>query len=381
LIRWAILTGEYPPDPGGVSDYSRLIARELVRAGDAVQVFAPPPRSKPEQEETGVRVHRLPGRFGARSLRRLRSELEAQPRPDRCLVQYVPHAFGFKAMNLPFAMWVALRLRRIAPVWVMFHEVASTMPKWPPRHTLLGVVTRLMARNVAGAAERVFVSIPAWATLLKRLAPRAKAAEWLPVPCNVATSAEPAAIATIRERYLPRGGLLVGHFGTFGGPITDILTPTAIELLGLVSEASMLMIGRGSGPYRAQIVASHPELAGRVHATGELGGAEVAAALRACDVVLQPYPDGISARRGSAMAAIANGLPVVTNLGALSEPLWAEGAVSAAPGPDPMAMARLAAGLLCDPHARTELGHRAVELYRAMFSVERTIARLRSVNP
>jgi glycosyltransferase involved in cell wall biosynthesis len=284
-------------------------------------------------------------------------------------------------MNLPFAVWVASQLRRIAPVWVMFHEVAFPLPKWPPAHTLLGLVTRQMARQVAGAAERVFVSIPAWATLLKRIAPRARTGEWLPVPCNVATSAEPAAIARVRERYLTPGGFLVGHFGTYGGPITDILTPSAIGLLELAPEASMLMIGRGSDRYRDCVANAHPKLANRVHATGQLGAAAVAAALRACDVVLQPFPDGISSRRGSAMATIGNGLPVVTNLGSLSEPLWADGAVLATPGPDPLSMAGLAMGLLRDPNARRELGDRAAELYRAMFSLERTITRLRSVQP
>ena len=43
----------------------------------------------------------------------------------------------------------------------------------------MGLVTHLMARQVAVAAERVFVSIPAWATLLEKIT-RARTAEWLP---------------------------------------------------------------------------------------------------------------------------------------------------------------------------------------------------------
>jgi hypothetical protein len=27
MLRWHIITGEYPPQPGGVSDYTRLVAR------------------------------------------------------------------------------------------------------------------------------------------------------------------------------------------------------------------------------------------------------------------------------------------------------------------------------------------------------------------
>ena len=38
--RWAILTGEYPPQFGGVSDYTRNVATGLVAAGDVVTVYA-----------------------------------------------------------------------------------------------------------------------------------------------------------------------------------------------------------------------------------------------------------------------------------------------------------------------------------------------------
>jgi hypothetical protein len=40
-IRWHMITGEYPPQAGGVSDYSRVVARGLAAAGDTVHVYAP----------------------------------------------------------------------------------------------------------------------------------------------------------------------------------------------------------------------------------------------------------------------------------------------------------------------------------------------------
>jgi hypothetical protein len=41
VTRWAILTVEHLLQPGGVSDYTRIVARGLVAAGDEVRVFAP----------------------------------------------------------------------------------------------------------------------------------------------------------------------------------------------------------------------------------------------------------------------------------------------------------------------------------------------------
>jgi len=363
-----------------VSDYTRIIACGLARAGDSVRVFAPPRKGGIESCDPGVGVHRLPGKFGPRSLGQLQRLLQHSPRPDRILVQYVPHAFGFRAMNLPFTTWIASRLRAIAPVWVMFHEVASPLRKWPPGPALIGVVTRLMARQVALAADRVFVSIPAWGTLLTRIATRARTAEWLPVPCSVVTQADYTEAAATRARYVPDGGSLVGHFGTYSAPISDLLAPAATELLKLIPNVSILLIGRHSDRFRDGLVASYRELAARVHATGELGAAEVAAHLRACDLLVQPYPDGISSRRTTAMAALANGVAVVTNLGSLSETLWQGGAVAATLSPDPLALALLAAGLLSDSHSRLDLSRRGAELYAQLFSVKAIIPRLRECN-
>ena len=64
---WHLITGEYPPDIGGVGDYTRLLGDALSRCGDEVHVWAPPGFSS--ADDTGaVRVHRLPDHFGPRSM-------------------------------------------------------------------------------------------------------------------------------------------------------------------------------------------------------------------------------------------------------------------------------------------------------------------------
>lgn len=382
-IRWAVLTGEYPPQPGGVSDYTRLVAEGLAAAGDEVVVYAPPQGRGPDPAAPGVRVRRLPDRFGPRGLPWLDREL-ARGRPERVLLQYVPHAFGLKAMNLPFAAWVAARARRVAPLWVMFHEVAFPFVRRPLRHNLVAAANWVMARAIAGAADRVLVSIPGWESVLRRACPRGRPAEWLPVPCVVATAADPEAVVAARSRYAPDPATpLVGHFGTFGRLITVLLEPAVVGLLRTDPRARVLLIGRGSEWYHVHLSAAHPDLAGRVTGTGELPSAGVAAHVRACDLLLQPYPDGVSSRRTTVMAGLANRIPVVTNLGALSEPLWATaGGAAVVSGPDPAALAAEAAAVLAlPPESRLALAARGAELYRTEFSAERTITRLRDPGP
>ena len=91
MTNWQIITGEYPPQPGGVSDYTRIVANGLASAGDSVVVWAPPltgGASRPHAShlpggatdgppDPGIEVRRLPDRFGARSLRLLSARAES----------------------------------------------------------------------------------------------------------------------------------------------------------------------------------------------------------------------------------------------------------------------------------------------------------------
>ena len=109
-------------------------------------------------------------------------------------------------------------------------------------------------------------------------------------------------------------------------------------------------------------------------APGELPLDAVAAHLRACDVVVQPYPDGATTRRTTLMAALANGVPTVTTAGGHSEPFWATtDAVAVAPAGNADRIAAAAFGLLDDPDARRTLGTRGRELYDREFAPARTV--------
>ena len=373
-MRWHILTGEYPPQPGGVSDYTRLVARELAAHGDRIVVWAPP-ADGPEPEDPGVDIRRLPDHFGLRSMAAIARALTRDREPRRVLVQYVPHAFGWKALNLPFCAWLRL-LGRGTPVWVMFHEVAFPFDREQPlAHNVLAVGTRMMASMAARAAERVFVSIPEWTTTLGELAPEC-APEWIPVPCTIPCTDEPVATAALRERYAGRAGL-VGHFGTYG----EILRPTLRAVIHRLldrTDCHVLLFGRGSEQAVADITSDRRALCGRVHGTGELTAAEVSRHVRSCDLMLQPFPDGVSSRRTSVMISLSQGRPIVTTSGWLTEPLWAESqSVVLVPAGDIAGIAAAAAAVLNDPARAARLGARARDLYETRFHLRHTVTALR----
>ena len=375
---WHMVTGEFPPEPGGVADYTAAVAGALADTGAEVHVWSTGDELDGVALPGGVWVHRVAGSFGPAGLARLDRELDRFPGPRTVLIQYTPHAFGWKAMNLPFVAWAGWRACRGDDVRVMFHEVAFPWVRRPLRHNLLAVVNRAMAAMLVRACSRAYVTIPSWVPLLRRLRARRLPIAWTPVPSSVPEEASSVAVAARRAELT--GGdptiRVAGHFGTYGPSITRALGPVVRELLGRRPDVRVLLLGVGGDRWRGELADGRADWHARVIAPGTLAAPAIAEYLRACDLVVQPYPDGASGRRTSLMAALANGVPVVTTIGDLSEPVWSEGAVAAIPAGDPELLARLALDLLDCPHRLAELGRAGRRLYEDRFALRHTVATL-----
>jgi glycosyltransferase involved in cell wall biosynthesis len=374
-MDWHILTGEYPPEPGGVADYTASLARALAAAGHVAHVWCRGDSTRPAAEPGGVCDHRGAGRYGPTGLARLDEELDRFPGPRTILIQYVPHAYGWKAMNLPFAAWAASRARRGDEVRVMFHEVAYPWVGRPIRHNVIAAANRLMAALLLGACSRAYVSIPAWIPILRRLGGGRVPITWTPVPSNVPAGATPEGVERRRAELLDGRPetLVVGHFGTYGPLIVGLLAPILGDLLDRRSDVRVLLLGVGGDRWRPELERGSPRRLGRVVATGALPSTSIPDYLRACDLLIQPYPDGVSGRRTTVMAALDNGVPVITTIGRLTEPIWAEGHVTAVPAGDAIRLAELAAELLDSPGRRAELGRAGRRLYEDRFAIGHTV--------
>src|SRR5207248_9302944 len=151
------------------------------------------------------------------------------------------------------------------------------------------------------------------------------------------------------------------------------------KLLGQEPRVVALCLGANSEAFAAALVAIHPELRDRVTASGFCDATEVSLWLQACDLLLQPYPDGVTTRRTSVMAALATGVPVLTTSGALTEPVWKETeAVALASADDIAAIVEIVARLADDAPARGALGARGRCAYDERFALGLTIERLRA---
>jgi len=305
---------------------------------------------------------------------------ELKRTPGQVIVQYVPHAFGYNAMNLAFSAWLFAHGKY--DISIMFHEVACPISlEQPLGRSIQGAVHRVMALLVARHATRVFVATPAWAKLLKPVLRKGQSVSWLPVPSNIPVVDDSDGIASLRKRYAPRGGALLGHFGTFETSIATMLSRSLSVVLCEDRVSSALLIGRGGEVIGDLLVRKNPELADRIQATGAIGAADLSRHLSACDVMVQPYPDGITSRRGTLMACLAHGRPVVSTVGQLSEPLWsATDALVCVPVNDVAALTSELQRVLNDSGKRWRMTTAAAKLYSHCFDLRHTIAGLRGID-
>jgi len=372
MREWHIVTCEYPPQIGGVSGYTTVLAKTLCDAGETVHVWAP---GSEETSTTETQVHRVLGKFDSASLARTDRLLDQYPGPRTLLVQWVPHGYGRRSMNVGFCRWLARRVRLHGDLLqLMVHE--PFLEFRGVRQSAAAVVHRWMVSALLRAAERVWLSIPGWEPRLRAYAAANLRMDWLPIPSSIPRAATQDSIRAVRGK-LGNPPLLIGHLGTYSPLISEMLEPIIVELLHSRPESSFLMLGSGGDEVRSAFLARSPDLSNRLFATSYLQNSELSPHLAACDLLIQPYPDGASSRRSSLMAGIAHGVPVLTTSGHLSESLWTDsGAVAIAPAGDRFALMNSARRLIDSPEERARLGEAGLRLYEERFDWPLIIAAL-----
>ncbi len=351
-----------------MSDYTFTMAGALGKTSP-VHVWCPP-ASAPHPPQTGVHIHNVAG-FSLGDLRSLGRDLDTCRTPRRLFVQWTPQGFGCRSLNLAFAVWLARRRWICRDVIdLMVHEPYLRWSARPARF-IAALVHRLMLVAACGSAARVWVSTTAWLDFVRPFLWTRSPLRWLPLPA-------PAQLIDASAGHSQRANdeVRIGHFSMFSPLLTPLLTSALEEVLARTT-ATILLIGRGSNEFRQTLIAGRPDAAGRVLSTGASSPADVRTAITSCDLMLQPYPDGVTSRRTSILSALALGVPTLTNSGRLTESLWRELAGPAiVGGPDGTALGQRAVELLGDAPARFRLGPACRESYDRLFDIRRSLALL-----
>ncbi|MDX1665425.1 MAG: glycosyltransferase family 4 protein [Candidatus Promineifilaceae bacterium] len=358
-MRIGLISGEYPPMEGGVGDFTRELAQALAEAGHELHIITNREARPDQPDAPRPRPWRLrePVDLGYALLhpraRRWRwgdvntiAEIAERYALEILNIQYQAAAYNMRSAAINLAPW---RLRGLAPVVVTFHDlrVPYLFPKAGPLRRLAvrftarrasGVITtnpadaeRLVAELSDGDAPRPLAGAPPDAPSVLRLPAGPLLAE-IPIGSNIAPRpADPARALLVRRRLrIAPAAPLLAYFGFLNESKGADTLVRALALLleedahaaRRAGEAHLVFVGASVGgsdsannsaflhELRALVEASG--LQERVHWTGFLPEREVSDHLHAADLVVLPYRDGASLRRGTLMAALAHGRPTVS---------------------------------------------------------------------
>ncbi len=368
-MRIGLVTGEFPPDQGGVGDFTLRLGEALTTLGHEVHVLTDT-RNAQYAVAFSLIVHRVILDWGWGCWRRVLG-LARELSLDLLDVQYQAAAYGMHpAINF-------LPRRRERPVVVTFHDlkVPYLFPKAGP---LRWQVVRMLARR----ADGVIVTNQEDFLRLEEEVPLDRLA-LIPIGSNIPPAPPPTYDRSAERARWEVGpdDLLLGYFGFLneskGG---EELVQALARLVERGMSAHLLMIGGrvGSSDPTNRAYAERVErligelgLDGRVHWTGYTHPEAVSAGLLATDVCVLPYRDGVSFRRGTLHACLAHGRPVVTTRPAVELPEVRDGENMLLVGPrDPDGLAEAVMRLAADPALRARLGEGAAVL-AAEFAWER----------
>jgi glycosyltransferase involved in cell wall biosynthesis len=373
-VQWHIVTGEYPPQLGGVSDYTYQLSKELAKQGDRVHIWSPAPHSEVIHSETG-QIHALPHGFGWSWLRELNRRLQSFNGPRNILIQYVPHMYGWKSMNFAFCAWICMQRRH--NVSVMFHEVAFPMERGQRlRHRLLAIAHRVMAGAILRSVRHSFTSTEQYLHLLQNLGNSKSAISLLRICSNIPSESYQWD-SIHRQQDNPGAPFTIGIFSNFATEIREVLTP----VIGSVLEnpkIAVALLGPGE-EFRQSLLKKYPQAANRIRSTGRLHVSEVAERMRGCNALLQIYPDGASAARGTLIAALASGIPVITTAGPNTDKLLLESNTMLFSDLSPQSIRACMEKLSQNPAMARDFGIRAQRLYQESFQPSVIVSRLREV--
>lgn len=318
-MRIGIITGEYPPMQGGVGAYTQILAQTLHQQGHAVFVYS---SAQAQQTDNGIHVMASAKNWRWGTLRRINQWIQ-ENQIDVISLQYETAAFAMSP-------WIHLLPAYLSetPIVTTFHDLLPPY-LFPKAGALRDWIVMHLARSSAGVIATNHEDMERLQAL--------PVSQLIPIGSNILTALpDDFDRAAWREKAgTDHREILLAHFGFLNH--SKGLETLLIALAELVLEnfpVKLVMVGgrTGASDHTNAAYATHIDemieqlgIVPYVHWTGFVNDTEVAAYLKASDAVVLPYLDGASYRRGSLMAAIQHGCPIITTQPKVDIPTFRHG--------------------------------------------------------
>lgn len=375
-----LVSGEFPPMEGGVGAFTQELARALNKDGHEIHVIS----SRETRPETAERTYRNRNEPIDLYFAKLHPRIERWRWPslatiidivlraelDIVNIQYQAAAYNMNSAAINLLPW---RLKGVAKSVVTFHDlrIPYLFPKAGP---LRRSAVNFMARSADGS---IATNHADFESLKSFLTPPVTQ---IPIGSNItAYTPNHIEIAEARQNLgISEDQFLLGYFGFLNE------SKGADTLLAAMSNLDnryhLVFIGGQTGasdPTNAAFLQQikrlidELDLSNRVHWTGFLSDTRVSSYLHAADFMVMPYHDGASLRRGTLMAVLAHGRPLIT-----TEPLEQASELNhkqnvwLVPSNNAQALTRAIETLAGDPTLRLTIGRGARET-AALFTWDR----------
>lgn len=353
-MKIGLISGEFPPMPGGVGDFTRILAEHMLKQGHKVSML-----SRAGAAHVSLPVSTVGG-WGAGCL------LEIRRWARRGGLDLVNLQFQTAAFNMsPFIHFLPDFIG--VPVVTTFHDMRHPylFPKAGPLRDWIVMRLARASQGVIATNREDELKLP---TMLHRRV--------IPIGSSIKRPALSASErAHLRQQIVADDDcLLLGHFG-FVRPIkgVDYLIKALANLRSRGKNARLVFIGARSNTVDGGADSDYLrelderirrlDLEDAVHFTGFLPDEDVSAWLGAVDLVVLPYADGASFRRSSLIAALHQGCAIITTEPAVAEPALAHGKnLWLAPPRSAEGLERAALQLLSEPAQVTALRQGAERL-------------------
>lgn len=374
-MKIGLVTGEYPPMEGGIGAFTQELSRALAAQGHHIHIISSD-NARPPQSHTAV-AKREPGqpydlgfahlspfinRWRWPSISRI-ADWALRYEFDIVNIQYQPAAYNMNSGAINLLPW---RLAGVVPTAVTFHDLRLPY-LFPKAGRWRQTAVDFMAKHAAGL---IATNTADYQTLIHKTdVPMAH----IPIGSNIAVqpTTETESTAVRQQLGLQPHQPLLAYFG-FLNPSKG--ADTLLQALAQLPPAvHLLFIGGRTGSsdeannrtFYAQLDAqiSQLGLAERIHWTGFVPDDAVSRYLLAADLMVMPYRDGVSLRRGTLMAGLAHGRAIVTTPPKTPTPELVHGQnIWLTPVDDATALAAACQTLLADAALRARLGQAATEV-------------------
>ena len=344
--RLLLLTPHFPPMRSGIGDYVYRLA-EAARGRAEVTILAAAGGKPIPKRPAWCDLPWRPVHIRPRSRGEVLSDVvddiagssqQKAAKPVTLLVQFEQFMWGRWGWCpwLPIALRQVKRRRPDVEVAVMFHERFVAPVNWKFR--VMHLWQRRQYEALRRVADRRLYSIRRWADDDDGL--------HLPVSSNLPDVWVPGdaenrnAVGPIRR---------IGLFGSkHDSHAIQLSVDAALAIARVVPDVRISCVGVIGRVLRAKL----EQVGSRAPIVEDRGYLEAEAAARTiaeCDLMLAPFDYGLSTRRGSAIAALSLGVPLLSTRGSETDPMLLEAAGKAFLLAEPSKFADTAAKIAADP--------------------------------